>query len=53
MIDSSLFPKLSGYASLNKTAVVLDAGAGFGFLTKFLAQICKNVVAVEKDTKIV
>ena len=53
MIDSSLFPKLSGYASLNKTDVVLDAGAGFGFLTKFLAQICKKVVAVEKDTKIV
>ena len=53
MIDSSLFPKISEYASLNKTDVVLDAGAGFGFLTKFLAQICGKVVAVEKDAKIV
>ena len=52
MIDSSIFHKLSKYASLCKTDVVLDVGAGFGFFTKFLAQICGKVVAVEKDKKI-
>jgi 16S rRNA (adenine1518-N6/adenine1519-N6)-dimethyltransferase len=29
--------------------VVLDAGAGFGFLTRFLAKKCNAVIAVEKD----
>jgi 16S rRNA (adenine1518-N6/adenine1519-N6)-dimethyltransferase len=40
---------LSDYASLDKADVVLDAGAGFGFLTRFLANNCKAVIAVEKD----
>jgi len=49
MVDTSIFPKLSDYASLCKADVVLDAGAGFGFLTRFLANKCKVVLAVEKD----
>jgi 16S rRNA (adenine1518-N6/adenine1519-N6)-dimethyltransferase len=49
MVDASIFPKLSDYASLGKADVVLDAGAGFGFLTRFLASKCKGVLAVEKD----
>jgi 16S rRNA (adenine1518-N6/adenine1519-N6)-dimethyltransferase len=49
MVDASIFPKLSNYASLDKADVVLDAGAGFGFLTRFLANNCKAVIAVEKD----
>jgi len=49
MIEPSIFPKLSDYASLDKADVVLDAGAGFGFLTRFLANNCKAVIAVEKD----
>jgi 16S rRNA (adenine1518-N6/adenine1519-N6)-dimethyltransferase len=53
MIDSSIFHKLGDYAALNKNDVVLDGGAGFGFLTQFLARRCKKVVAVEKDKKIV
>ena len=32
--------------------MVLDAGAGFGFLTLFLADKCKSVVAVEKDPQV-
>ena len=52
MIDSSIFPKLSDYASLGKADVVLDVGAGFGFLTRFLADNCKAVIAVEKDPHI-
>jgi len=49
MIETSIFPLLSDYASLDKADVVLDAGAGFGFLTRFLANNCKAVIAVEKD----
>lgn len=52
MVDPSIFPKLSGYASLSKTDVALDAGAGFGFLTRFLANKCKSVLAVEKDPRV-
>jgi 16S rRNA (adenine1518-N6/adenine1519-N6)-dimethyltransferase len=52
MIESSLFPLLSDYASLGRADVVLDAGAGFGFFTRFLANKCLEVVAVEKDPEI-
>ncbi|MEM3000321.1 MAG: 16S rRNA (adenine(1518)-N(6)/adenine(1519)-N(6))-dimethyltransferase RsmA [Candidatus Bathyarchaeia archaeon] len=49
MVDASLFSLLSDYAALDKSDIVLDAGAGFGFLTSFLADKCKAVIAVEKD----
>ena len=52
MVEYSIFPKLSDYASLDKADVVLDAGAGFGFLTRFLANKCKSVLAVEKDPRV-
>jgi 16S rRNA (adenine1518-N6/adenine1519-N6)-dimethyltransferase len=52
LVELSIFPKLSDYASLGKMDVVLDAGAGFGFLTRFLADKCGMVVAVEKDPRV-
>lgn len=52
MIDPTFYPKLNEYASLNKSDVVLDIGAGFGFLSRFLADKCKEVVAVEKDPNV-
>jgi 16S rRNA (adenine1518-N6/adenine1519-N6)-dimethyltransferase len=52
MVEPSVFPKLGDYASLRKADVVLDAGAGFGFLTRFLANRCKAVLAVEKDPQV-
>ncbi len=52
MVEPSLYPKLSLYAELTPSDVVLDAGAGFGFLTLFLADKCKAVVAVEKDRQV-
>jgi len=52
MVESSLYPKLCSYAELSKTDVVLDIGAGFGWLTCFLANKSKAVVAVEKDPKV-
>jgi 16S rRNA (adenine1518-N6/adenine1519-N6)-dimethyltransferase len=52
LVEPSIFPKLSDYASLDKMDVVLDAGAGFGFLTRFLAGKCEMVVTVEKDPRV-
>ncbi len=52
MVEPSLYPKLCSYAALSKTDVVLDVGAGFGWLTCFLADKSKAVVAVEKDPKV-
>ena len=53
MVEPSLYSKLCEYASLSASDVVLDAGAGFGFLSCFLADKCKAVVAVEKDPRVV
>jgi 16S rRNA (adenine1518-N6/adenine1519-N6)-dimethyltransferase len=52
MIEPNLYPKLCTYAALSKEDVVLDAGAGFGWLTNFLADKCRAVVAVEKDPQV-
>lgn len=52
MVEPALYPKLCNYASLNHSDVVLDAGAGFGFMSVFLADQCKAVVAVEKDAHV-
>jgi 16S rRNA (adenine1518-N6/adenine1519-N6)-dimethyltransferase len=49
MVEPLLYQKMSAYAQLNKSDVVLDIGAGFGFLTCFLSAKCKTVIAVEKD----
>ena len=49
LIEPSLYPKLANYAALDRSNVVLDAGAGFGFLARFLSDKCKAVIAVEKD----
>jgi 16S rRNA (adenine1518-N6/adenine1519-N6)-dimethyltransferase len=49
MVEPSFFPKLSTYADLGRHDVVLDVGAGLGFLSRFLAVRCKAVVAIERD----
>ncbi len=48
-VEYSVFVRLAQYANLAKDDVVLDAGAGFGFLTSFLSDNCRSVLAVEKD----
>jgi 16S rRNA (adenine1518-N6/adenine1519-N6)-dimethyltransferase len=53
MVEPSIFESLGKYASLNQNDVVLDIGAGLGFLTHFLASKCKTVLAVEADSKLV
>jgi 16S rRNA (adenine1518-N6/adenine1519-N6)-dimethyltransferase len=52
MLESSFYNKLCAYALLDHSDVVLDAGAGFGFLSRFLANKCKAVIAVEKDPQV-
>ena len=52
MVEPSLYGKLCSYADLASSDVVLDAGAGFGFLSRFLSKKCKMVIAVEKDRQV-
>lgn len=51
-VEPSVFAKLVQYANLAKDDVVLEVGAGFGFLTGFLSEKCGSVVAVEKDSRV-
>jgi 16S rRNA (adenine1518-N6/adenine1519-N6)-dimethyltransferase len=52
-VDTVFLQKLISYASLSKADIVLEVGAGLGFLTKLLSQRCKRVLAVEVDPKLV
>jgi 16S rRNA (adenine1518-N6/adenine1519-N6)-dimethyltransferase len=53
MVEPSIFECMTKYASLSQDDVVLDIGAGLGFLTRFLAYKCKCVLAVESDSRLV
>jgi 16S rRNA (adenine1518-N6/adenine1519-N6)-dimethyltransferase len=53
LVDYSIFQLLADYCSLNPKDVVLDIGAGLGFLTRFLAGACGEVLAVESDKRLV
>jgi 16S rRNA (adenine1518-N6/adenine1519-N6)-dimethyltransferase len=52
-IDNALLRSMISYADLGKNDVVLEIGAGLGFLTRLLSPNCKKVVAVEVDLKLV
>jgi 16S rRNA (adenine1518-N6/adenine1519-N6)-dimethyltransferase len=52
MFEPAFYPKLAEYADLGGSDVVLDAGAGFGLLTRYLSERCRGVVAVEKDPQL-
>jgi len=51
-VEPSVFQRAIDYANLSNQDVVLDIGAGFGFLTRALANNCKHVVAIEADETI-
>lgn len=53
MIEPSIFQSMSDYVSLDQDDVTLDIGAGLGFLTRFLAEKCRSVLAVEADGRLV
>ncbi len=52
-INHDILHRLVAHASLIKDDVVLEVGAGFGFLTHILANKCKKVIAVEVDLALV
>ena len=53
MIEPSILQIMNNYAQIAHDDVTLDIGAGFGFLTEFLADKCKQVLAVEADDQLV
>ncbi|HDQ05723.1 MAG TPA: ribosomal RNA small subunit methyltransferase A, partial [Candidatus Bathyarchaeota archaeon] len=53
VVNSDILQRLVSCASLTEDDVVLEVGAGLGFLTQLLSSKCKKVVAVEVDSKIV
>jgi 16S rRNA (adenine1518-N6/adenine1519-N6)-dimethyltransferase len=53
MVDEHFLRLMIAYAYLSPSDVVLEVGAGFGFLTRLLAQKSGRVVAVEVDARLV
>jgi len=53
LVEPTIFEHLADYASINSKDIVLEIGAGLGFLTHFLARKCQSVLAVEADKKLV
>lgn len=53
IVDGSLLQRLLSYASITSKDLVLEVGAGFGFLTRLLAKKCEKVIAVEVDRNLV
>ena len=52
-VNSDMLQQLVSHASITKDDVVLEVGAGLGFLTRLLSSKCKKVIAIEVDPKIV
>jgi 16S rRNA (adenine1518-N6/adenine1519-N6)-dimethyltransferase len=48
-VNSDMLQQLVSHASIIKDDVVLEVGAGLGFLTQLLSSKCKKVIAVEVD----
>ena len=53
LIDFSLLERLLIYACVTEEDIVLEIGAGLGYLTKLLSEKCKKVIAIEIDRKLV
>jgi 16S rRNA (adenine1518-N6/adenine1519-N6)-dimethyltransferase len=53
MTSDRFFKLIASYAELTRSDVVLEVGAGFGFLTQHLARKARRVVAVEVDRRLV
>ena len=52
-VSQEILQLLIENASLTKDDIVLEVGAGFGFLTQLLSRQCKKVIAVEVDPQLV
>jgi len=52
MVNENFLRLMVSYASLTEDDIVLEIGAGLGFLTRLLSQKCGRVIAVEKDSRL-
>lgn len=53
LVEESVLDKMISYASIDSDDVVLEVGAGLGFLTERLAELAGQVIAVEIDPRLV
>lgn len=53
LINRTLIEELISCAKVTKQDIVLEVGAGLGFLTKLISRKCKSVIAVEVDPKLI
>jgi len=53
VVNADLLQRMISYASVTEDDVVLEVGAGLGFLTQLLSRRCKRVIAVEVDPKLI
>ena len=53
VVNADLLERMVSYASVTDDDVVLEVGAGLGFLTQLLSRECKRVIAVEVDPKLI
>jgi len=52
LIDQNILQKIIKTADLKKDDIVLEVGAGLGVLTKALAPLVKQVIAIEQDREL-
>jgi len=52
VVNADLLQRMISYASVTEDDIVLEVGAGLGFLTQLLSRKCKRVIAVEVDSKL-
>ncbi|UCG44630.1 MAG: ribosomal RNA small subunit methyltransferase A [Candidatus Bathyarchaeota archaeon] len=52
-VDMTILRRMISFASVDKEDVVLEIGAGLGFLTRLLCEECKQVIAIEIDSRLV
>jgi 16S rRNA (adenine1518-N6/adenine1519-N6)-dimethyltransferase len=53
VVNADLLERMISYASITDDDVVLEVGAGLGFLTQLLSRECKRVIAVEVDPRLI
>ena len=53
LIDENILNKIVKTADISKTDTVIEIGAGLGNLTQVLAQKAKQVIAIEKDKRLI
>lgn len=52
LTDEASLEAIAGAAALIKEDQVIEVGPGLGYLTKYLCEVAKNVIAIELDKKL-